>query len=577
MKENIFLTGFSGTGKTSSGKALAKLLGYEFIDTDLQIEVNTGRSVPEIFAQEGEPFFRQLESATLEEICKQDYQVISTGGGIVISKANRTTMTANGYIFCLEAHPETILVRLMLDSGKPGSVRPLLQGGDPFERITQLKNQRAAFYTEADWTIHTDFLNPDEVAAEIVRAFELVKRRSSKPAGQGATNPARRAQEDAMFLMPRSLQNDSLNIKHATGEYRVLFGAGLLDRVGELIKHQLPDSEGRAVRVITDEAVGRLYGKITVEALLKEGYRAALLTVPAGEQSKSLEQSAALYALLAESRLERRDIIVALGGGVIGDLSGFVAATWLRGVRLVQVPTTLLAMVDSSVGGKTGVNLPQGKNLVGAFYPPELVITDVSLLASLPERERRSGWAEVIKHALIPGADPDTKGALKRLKNLETNLPQLLSANPEVTARILRESVAVKAGVVEQDEHESGLRMTLNYGHTYAHGLESAGNYELLLHGEAVAIGMHGVALLAEKLGYCDATFVERQRRIIEAFGLPLKVAVDPERALQAMGLDKKSEGGALRWIIPHEVGKVTIRRDIPLETVREVLLELIG
>jgi 3-dehydroquinate synthase len=576
LKENIFLVGFSGTGKTSVGKLLARMLGYEFVDTDLQIEANTGRSVPEIFATDGEAGFRKLESEVLESVCREDYQVVSTGGGIVISATNRTKMTANGYVFCLEARPETIMVRLMLASGEPGSVRPLLQGGDSYYRITSLKASRQAFYAESDWTVHTDFLTPEVVAEEVIRALELVKRRGEKGKG-GATTPAGRAAADAMVFTPPNSDSNLLQIKASNRSYNVLFAPNLLGELGSLIKTHLPGSENRAVFVISDSTVAALYGEKTLKVLRSKGFRPTLLSVPSGEQSKSLERVAELYGKLAEARTERKDIIVALGGGVVGDLAGFVAATWLRGVPLVQVPTTLLAMVDSSVGGKTGVNLPQGKNLVGAFYPPSLVLTDVNLLDSLPERERRSGWGEVIKHAIIPGADPDEHGALKRLARLETHLPRLQTGEAEITAAILRESVAVKAGVVAQDEHETGLRMTLNYGHTYAHGLESAGGYNQLLHGEAVAIGMHGVALLARQLGYCDAAFVERQRNLLESFGFKLKVAVDPERALAAMGLDKKSDGGAIRWIIPEGVGRISICRDIPFEAVREVMKELIG
>ncbi len=571
MKENIFLVGFSGTGKTSTGKVLAKRLGYEYIDTDLQIEANTGRPVPEIFAQEGEAAFRKMETAVLEEICKQDFQVVATGGGLVLSKDNRTNMTANGYVFCLEARIETIYVRLMLDS----SVRPLLQGGDPFARITALKSQRQLWYVESDWIVQTDFLTPEEVAEEIERALPIVNRRNSKNP-RGATSPGQRAKTDAMYYSPESEPNN-LTIKTSGDPYTVVFAPDLLDRLGDLVKEHIAGSAGRKVFIITDDRIGQIYGERAVSALAKAGYRPSLLVVPAGEQSKSLEQATQLYQKLAENRAERKDIIVAIGGGVIGDLGGFVAASWLRGIDLVHVPTTLLAMVDSSIGGKTAVNLPQGKNLVGAVYPPRLVISDVTMLASLPPRERKSGWAEVIKHAIIPGADPDEQGALRRFHNLELNLPKLLANDPITTAAILRESVAVKAGVVERDERESDLRMTLNYGHTYAHALEAAGDYQTLLHGEAVAIGMHGVALLSHRMGLCDAAFVEQQKKMLQAFGLPLKAKVDIEKVLPAMGMDKKSEGGSIRWIIPLGMGKVEIRRDIPQELVREVLPELIG
>ena len=586
MKENIFLIGFSGTGKTSTGKILAERLGYDYIDTDLQIEANTGQSVPEIFAQDGEEKFRQLESEVLEEICKEDLQIVATGGGIVLSKENRTLITSSGYVVCLEARTETIYVRLLLDTASSGP-RPLLSGSDPYSRITNLKNERQPLYAQADWTVHTDFLTPEETADQIEKSLNLIRRRGT--GARSSVSPETKAREDALYrpadvmvVAPaeplKPLQDDSnlLEIKTGEGSYKVVFGAGLIELTGQLLKEYLPDSAKRKVFVISDSVVAEIHGATLQRALEEAGYRASFQIIPSGEQSKTLAQTAILYDWLANERAERKDIIIALGGGVVGDLGGFVASSWLRGVPLVHIPTTLLAMVDSSIGGKTGVNLPQGKNLVGAIYPPQLVISDVGLLHSLPKRERRSGWAEVIKHAIIPGADPGPEGAHYRLYNLENNLPKILAGDTEVTSRILRESVAVKAGVVQLDERESDLRMTLNYGHTYAHALESGSNYSRLLHGEAVAIGMHGVALLAQKLGYCDAAFVERQKKIILDFGFALTTTFDPEKALSAIGMDKKNESGSTRWIIPHGIGRLEIRRDIPPEVVKEILLELL-
>ncbi len=586
MKENIFLIGFSGTGKTNTGKILAQRLGYEYIDTDLQIEVNTGRSVPDIFAQDGEEKFRQLESEVLEEICKEDLQIVATGGGIVLSKENRTLITSSGYVVCLEARAETIYVRLLLDTANSGP-RPLLSGNDPYSRISSLKSERQPLYAQADWTVHTDFLTPEETADEIEKSLHLIRRRGT--GARSSVSPEGKAREDALYSAnsepaieyakpanSTKVGSNLLEIKTGEGSYEVVFGSGLIELTGQLLKEYLPDSARRKVFVISDSRVAEIHGPTLLRALEEAGYRANIQVIPSGEQSKTLAQVETLYHWLAQERAERKDVIIALGGGVVGDLGGFVASSWLRGVPLVHIPTTLLAMVDSSIGGKTGVNLPQGKNLVGAIYPPQLVISDVGLLNSLPARERRSGWAEVIKHAIIPGADPGPEGAYYRLYDLENNLPKILAGDPEVTSRILRDSVAVKAGVVQLDERESELRMTLNYGHTYAHALEAGSDYSRLLHGEAVAIGMHGVALLAQKLGYCDEAFVERQKKIILDFGFALTTSFDQEKALTAIGMDKKNESGATRWIIPRGIGLLEIRRDIPQEVVSETLLELL-
>lgn len=584
MKENIFLIGFSGTGKSSTGRILAERLGYAFVDTDILIEEKTGRSVQTIFAEDGEPAFRELERQVLEELTRFDLQVISTGGGIVLSKSNRTELIANGYVICLEARPETIYVRLLLDSttNPDKAVRPLLQGDDQFGRIQKLKAERDAFYSEADWTIHTDFLSPEETVSEIERIMPMVRRRGEKGKVGAHTSDASSGRTGRTERRPEALTSPKLTIKISGGEYPVLFDSGLLDKLGQIVKEYLPDTVNRAAFIIADEASGGFYAERVEKSLRVAGYRTSLRILPMGERTKSLTQAAALYDWLLTGRAERKDVVIALGGGVIGDLAGFVAATWLRGLNLVQIPTTLLAMVDSSVGGKTAVNHPQGKNLIGAFYQPRLVVADVATLRSMPERARNSGWGEVVKHAVIPGADPDERGALKRFSHLENTVAQLMSGQPDVTSEILRESVAVKAGVVAVDERETGLRITLNYGHTYAHALEAASTYDSLLHGEAVAIGMHGVALLSHRLGYCDAVFVERQRRLLEAFGLPTHLKSEDAKtiwmkALEAMQLDKKNEAGSTRWILPLGIGKLEIRRDIPYTIAAEVLEELVS
>jgi 3-dehydroquinate synthase len=607
LKENIFLIGFSGTGKTNVGLALSGLLGYEYIDTDLQIESDTGRSVTAIFAEDGEPAFRELERATLEKISERNFQVIATGGGIILLKENRVTMTANGYVVCLEARPETIYVRLLLDSAtrQDAANRPLLKSDDPFSRISALKTQRQPFYAEADWTIHTDFLSPEEVATEIEQVLPLIRRRSDKqrggagsPASAGSphaahsgSTPFHRGHEGVALTQPDvpastghesgpapAASGEALVVRTSQGSYPILFGENLLSRLGDHLLEHMPESAGRKTFIITDERVGPLFAPTVRTALEKAGYRVFIQEVPAGEESKSLAQVAQLYDWLAAERAERKDLVLALGGGVVGDLTGFVASSWLRGIPFVQLPTTLLAMVDSSVGGKTGVNHPAGKNLIGAFYPPRAVIADVLTLAGLPERARRSGWAEVVKHAVIPGVGTE-QAALARFERLEKNVFALNAGDMALTAAILRESVAVKAGVVAKDERETGVRITLNYGHTYGHGLEAAGRYNQLLHGEGVALGMQGAARLAERLGYCSAEFVARQKNLLEAFGLPTSARsfnFDREKVLSSMKLDKKVEAGAVRWILPHGIGRVEVTREVPAETVLQVLEELL-
>jgi 3-dehydroquinate synthase len=292
--------------------------------------------------------------------------------------------------------------------------------------------------------------------------------------------------------------------------------------------------------------------------------------VPSGEASKSLDAAARLYDWLVETGTERRDLVLALGGGVVGDLAGFAAATFLRGVRLVQIPTSLLAQVDSSVGGKVAVNHPRGKNLIGAFYPPSLVIVDSSTLSTLPARELSAALAEVVKMGVI--LDPQLFDLLER------EAESLLRLEPAVVEQVVARSIELKAGVVQQDERESGPRAILNYGHTIGHGVEAASDYLLYRHGEAVAIGMEGAARLAAEIGSCPRDLAQRQGSLLRRFGLPLSYrGVAGDAILEAMSRDKKASRGRLTWVLPERIGKMAIRRDVPESAVERVVAELAG
>lgn len=343
-------------------------------------------------------------------------------------------------------------------------------------------------------------------------------------------------------------------------------GYGALAELGQRMREV--GLEGAAF-VISDDRVFPCYGPQVLESLAQSSYRAAAHTVPAGEGSKSLPQAAALYDWLVERRAERRDAVVALGGGVVGDLAGFVAATFLRGMPLVQVPTTLVAQIDSSIGGKVAVNHPQGKNLIGAFHQPRLILIDPSLLSSLPPRELRAGWAEVIKTAFIMDAD--------LLALLEANAAQLPQLPPVLTTRIVERCVQLKMEIVAEDEKdEKGRRIILNYGHTIGHALEASTGYGSYLHGEAVAVGMVGAARLSQRLSLLDRETVERHPAILRAFGLPTRCpGVDPAGILRAMELDKKTQAAAIRWVLLRGVGQVAVVADVPQRVVSEVVQEL--
>ena len=355
-------------------------------------------------------------------------------------------------------------------------------------------------------------------------------------------------------------------VKTSQGDHPIWVGWNIIDEIGERVNSVLDTS---TAYIITDEGVHRQARRAQF-SLEAAGIAAHMFIMPAGETHKTLETAQLIYRWLAERKAERGHLIVAVGGGVVGDLAGFVAATYLRGLPFAQVPTSLLAMMDAAIGGKTAIDLPQGKNLVGAFYQPRFVLSDVSTLQSLPQRELTSGWAEAIKHGLI--LDPDL------LADFETHRASLLALEQDIATDIIRRSVAIKANIVSQDERETlGIRILLNYGHTIGHAIEAATGYGSFLHGEAVSIGMMGAARIGEGMGMMTADEVERQRALLESYGLPLTCGeMDMEAVSNAMLSDKKVAGRAIRWVLLDGIGNATTRNDVPPELVNKTLQSLI-
>jgi 3-dehydroquinate synthase len=601
---NLVITGFSGTGKSLVGKETARRLNWDFLDTDEEIVEESGKPIVQIFLQDGEGKFRKLERKTIRKACQQRQTVIAIGGGAIVEPQNYESLAKTALIVCLEARPETIHERLFREAAcsPETEVRPLLATDNPLERIRQLKASRQPHYAKADWTIHTDGLSISEVAEEVVRAWRLrslfrakrgihsAPRNDTSIVGDAPGVIARhempkQSHEHSTPGLPRSARNDmrkadrrhsdkdiACAVETETQSYPVFVGYGLLDKLGEKMKQAA--LSGTAI-IVSDENVFSLYGS-KVEGILRDaGFGVNFFVVPPGEETKSMDCAIKIYDFLVEHRTERDDTIVALGGGVVGDLAGFAAATFLRGMPWVQVPTSLVAMVDASIGGKVGVNHAEGKNLIGAFYQPKLVLADCQTLTTLPRRELTSGWAEVIKHGLILDKE--------YLEFLESNVTGLTKLEPECLTRAIARSAVIKAQVVSQDEKErEGKRTILNYGHTIGHGLEAATQYKRFLHGEAVAIGMMAAAKLSEQLGLLSSVAVERQQALLQEFGLPtslktkrsnLKVSV--AGITEAMELDKKMKGKAIRWVLLQDVGKVIIRSDVHREDVLAVLHEL--
>ncbi|OGN96666.1 MAG: 3-dehydroquinate synthase [Chloroflexi bacterium RBG_13_51_36] len=553
-------------------------MNWDYLDTDEEIARRTAKPVAEIFRQDGEGRFRELEREAIRRACQKRQTVIAIGGGAIVDPQNYELLARTGLIFCLEAKPETIYERLFRAAARSPKteVRPLLAVDDPLERIRQLKASRQPHYAKADWTIHTDDLSIDEVAEEVVRAWRLLSGTHPHP----NPLPSRERKSGS-----RLKANDDVAcvVQTKTQSYPVFVGYGLLNKLGEKMKQA--GLSGTAT-IISDENVFSIYGD-TVERILKEaGFAVNSSVMPPGEETKSMDHAVKIYDFLVEHRAERDDIIVALGGGMVGDLAGFVAATFLRGMPWVQAPTSLVAMVDASIGGKVGINHAKGKNLVGAFYQPNLVLADPETLNTLPERELTSGWAEIVKHGLILDEE--------FFEFLESNVSKLAKLEPKLLARAIARSAAIKAQVVSQDEKErEGKRTILNYGHTVAHGLEAATRYKRFLHGEAVAIGMVGAAKLSQRLGFLPAAAVERQQALLQKFGLPTSLraeAASQRRGRQrsnlklslaevtsAMELDKKMKGKEIRWVLLQDIGQAVIRSDLPKKEVLAVLRELAG
>ena len=541
---NIILTGFSGTGKSKVAAEVARILGWQLVDTDEDIVSRRGKEVADIFADEGEAAFRRLEREALAQACSGDGKIVATGGGVLMDAENRRLLFESGLVVGLEARPETIYQRLVQRNiGRSPEERPMLAGSDTLTRIRSLKAERQPFYSLAQWVVQTDGLSESQVAAEVVRAWQMLGGRMGS-AGDGDPELA-------------------AVVTHSRGSCPIRVGWGLLDRVGEQFRKA---GIHGPVYIISDDNVFPLYGRQVQRSLQRAEIEAHCFIIPAGEESKSWAMADAIYHWLASRRAERRHTVLAVGGGVVGDLAGFVAATYLRGMPFVQAPTSMAAMVDASIGGKTAVNLPEAKNLVGAFYQPQMVLADPHTLTTLGSRELSEGWAEAIKHGFIMDAD--------LVSVFENHASELMGLEPELSTEVIRRSIAIKAGVVSEDERETlGKRVLLNYGHTIGHAIEATTGYGEWMHGEGVSVGMMGAAELSRRMGMIGSDVVKRQEELLERFNLPLRAeGLDVEQIFSAMALDKKSMRGAIRWVLLEEVGRATTRRDVPLGQVREVV-----
>ena len=524
MGNNVILTGFMGTGKTTVGEEIARRMDRSFVDMDVEIEARAGKPIYRIFAEDGEAAFRQMETAMCEQLSEQRGLVIATGGGALVDPANRTLMMESGTVVCLSCDADEILRRV-----GDNADRPLLNVTDPQAEIERLLQARREAYAAIPWQIDTTALSLEQVITLIIRAASAI-------------------------ILP---------VQYPTGRYRIYIGEDALTHVGGLMRAaNLP--EGSRAAIVSNPVVAPLYSAQVETSLCQAGFRPFPCTIPDGEQYKTLSTVASLYDQFLDGKLDRSGTVLSLGGGVTGDIAGFAASSYMRGVQFVQVPTTLLAMVDASVGGKTGVDLPQGKNLVGAFKQPELVVIDPTVLATLPSEEVRSGMAEVIKHGVISD--------LALFKELEAGVR---GSGFGIQGSQIARALKVKIDVVEKDPFERGRRAVLNLGHTVGHGLERLSDFGLR-HGEAVSIGMVAAARIAVALERAAPSLADRIETALAAWSLPVKCPpFDADAIWEALAHDKKRRGRALRWVLPHAIGKVAITGDVSQETVASVLRNL--
>ncbi len=534
---SIALVGLMGAGKTSIGRRIAARLELEFRDSDAEIEQVTGYSVSELFALHGEASFREGERRVIQRLLSGAPLVLATGGGAFMDAQTRGAIRARAISVWLRSDLATLVRRV---SGR--THRPLLAQGDPAEILERLMRVRHPIYAEADVIVDCGNDSQDATAERVLAAL-------------------------AAHAEPRRLEVDL-----AAHRYEVVIGADLLTQAGALLAPVLPQ---RRVAVVTDATVAELHLGALRVGLERGGIQVSgEIVVPAGEGSKSLACYGEVVNGLLEAGVERRTAVVALGGGVIGDLAGFAAATVLRGLPFVQVPTTLLAQVDSSVGGKTGVNTAWGKNLVGAFHQPLMVLADTGVLNTLPVREVRAGYAEIVKTGLI--GDPAF------YEWCEANGAALIGGAARLRAEAVGRACAFKAAVVADDEREmkpSGGRALLNLGHTFAHALEAELGFGAILHGEAVGLGLGLAFRLSARLGVCDPAIAPRIEAHLDAVGLPptldrLNRRLSAGRLISLFGRDKKMRDGTLTFILARGVGQAFTSSDVAPEVVEAVLRE---
>jgi 3-dehydroquinate synthase len=519
-EHNLVLTGFMATGKTTVGHQLAQKLGMEFVDTDALIESRHG-PISRIFSESGEETFRTIEREVALELGSKTGLVIATGGRMILDPENFKALSSNGRIFCLVATPEEIHHRVINDETRRD--RPLLQVEDPQQRIIELMSERQDDYGRFPQLV-TDHAGPSAIAEEVAQLWS---------------------------------SQSTYDVSSPAGGYPYIVGAGILPFVRQLASIRGP------IVVITDEVIRDLY----VPSL---GDIDLTIALPAGRSQKTLDAVATIYQQLFEAGIDKSATAVSLGTSIIGDVAGFAAATYLRGLDLVHCPTNLIAMVDTSVGGKVGLDVPQGRNLIGLYKQPKAVLADVGTLQTLPERDFRSGLAEVVKHGLIASSS-----LLDRIESTSwvgtgTLLPGMLADLQSLVAQ----AIQIKIAIVQADPYEEkGQRTFLNLGHTFGYGIEYASG-GAINHGEAVAMGLVAATRLSHRKGHASAELVDRVEAVVDHIGLTsvIPASIQPHEVLEGMRHDKKRRHSRPRFVLLKDVGDPFISDDVDDDEILDIV-----
>jgi shikimate kinase / 3-dehydroquinate synthase len=542
---DVVLVGLPGSGKSVVGRRLANRHGASLIDLDQQIESAAGRSIHELFADEGEAAFRVLERSAIADLGPADpaadvRRVISTGGGAVLDPRNRWALYRGRATVWLDGRPEVLAQRLR----RSANVRPLVSAGDPIGTLRGLAAKRERFYAAAD--IH------QAGVAEVHGVVDAVEAK-----------------------LGDVLQAHGTTLLRATTPIgRIVVGDGI---AAATLGAELDALRARRAILVSEPGAWAAVGERLADALREGGREVVHILLPQGEAAKRLDVIDGAARELAALHVERAEVLVAVGGGALGDAAGFLAAIYLRGVRFIQVPTTLVAHIDSAIGGKTGVDLPEGKNLVGAFHQPEAIIIDIATLRTLPERQIRAALGEAVKMAAL--------GDERLFELLETDGPAIARSDPDVfdsgvLAEVVERAGWAKVEVVMADERERGLsggRITLNLGHSLGHAVEAAAGYGGLLHGEAVGYGLRAASRIGVEAGVTPPERAERIGRLLDALGLAVEPLPYPlADVLSHLATDKKHEGGRLRWVLPTADG-VVVRDAIDPALVERVAASLLA